>query len=92
VKAILAEPSPAVAVAVVGARGRPGVLKVTDALDFGLHELSLLPTPGPFAFTALSSMLTVGVGKLNVVKLKTNGCVVVAGLNAVQVPLLLRYS
>jgi hypothetical protein len=89
---MLAEPSKAVAVAVIGACGRPGLSKVTDPLDLGLHELSLLPTPGPFAFTALSSMLTVGGGKLNVVKLKTNGCVVVGGLNAVQVPLLLRYS
>jgi hypothetical protein len=91
-KAILAEPFPAVAVAVIGARGRKEAFKVTDPLDFGLHKLSLLPTPGPIAFTALSSMLTVGGGKLNVVKLKINGRVVVGGLNAVHVPLLLRYS
>jgi hypothetical protein len=71
---MLAEPFPAVAVAVAGARGRPGLRKVTAPLDFDAHELSLLPTPTTlFAFTALSSILTVGVGKLNVVKLKTNG-------------------
>jgi hypothetical protein len=37
-------------------------------------------------------MLTVGGGRFNVVKLKTNGCVVFAGLNAVQVVLLKEYS
>jgi hypothetical protein len=36
-------------------------------------------------------MFTVGGGRLSVVKLKTNGCVVVAGSNAVKVTLSNEY-
>jgi hypothetical protein len=52
VNSILAEPFPAVAVAVVGAAGRP-LLIVHDPAEFEPVGLPQLLSPGPFAFTAL---------------------------------------
>ena len=53
VKSMMAEPFPAVAVAVIGARGRPLPFIVHDTSEFEPVGLPQLLSPGPFAFTAL---------------------------------------
>ena len=92
VNAMVAEPSPGVAVMPVsGLDGRPFPIK-HPTCELLPPTLPQLLSPSPFAFTALRQIYVhCPRGRPYVVKSKTNGCVVVGGLNAVNVMLSNEY-